>query len=112
MREFLFRLFVMLEIFRQDSEGTDPFIKPVDPFLVKCWCFFGSTEVFHLHLLEFARAKDEIAGCHFVSKCLSDLCDPERQLSAGCVEYVGEIDKNTLGRLGPKVCKCGRIIVA
>src|SRR5205085_858840 len=45
----------------------------------------GADEVFHLHLLELARAEDEVAGRDFVVKGFSDLRDAERNFSArGC----------------------------
>src|SRR5437868_4754552 len=85
MREFFLRLFVKPKVLLRDAYALKPLITGVDPFLVRGFIFAGLNEIFHLHLLELARAKDEIAGRHFVAKRLADLRDAERELAAAGV---------------------------
>ena len=63
----------------------------------------GRHEELHLHLLELARAEDEVAGRDLVAKALADLGDPERRLLAGELEVVLEVEEDALGGLGPQV---------
>src|SRR5687767_11977198 len=65
--------------------------------------FAGSYEVFHLHLLKLACAKDEIPRCDFVPKRLSDLCDAKGQFASAGGQHVSEVNKNTLGRFRSQV---------
>jgi hypothetical protein len=60
-------------------------------------------EVFHLHLLELARAEDEVARGDLVAERLADLGDAERQLHAAGVDDVLEVHEHALRRLGPQV---------
>ncbi len=68
MREFFFRLFVQPQVFFRDSNVLKPLMTRVDPFLMSLFVLARSHKVFHLHLLKFARAKNEITGRDFVAK--------------------------------------------
>ena len=57
-------------------------------------------EVLHLHLLELARAEDEVAGRDLVAERLADLRDPERRLLARELQDVLEVEEDPLGGLG------------
>src|SRR5215213_9051860 len=67
-------------------------------------------EVFHLHLLELTRAKDEIAGRHFIAKRFSDLRDAEGKLAPHGRLHVQEIDKDALRRFRSEVSERRRVI--
>src|SRR6266568_8477844 len=67
-------------------------------------------EELHFHLLEFARAEDEVAGCDFVAERLPDLCDPERNLLPRRLQHVQVIDVDALRRLGPQINDGGLLL--
>ncbi len=71
--------------------------------LVPALGLVGGHEELHLHLLELAGAKDEVAGRDLVSKRLADLRDPEGRLAARELEHVLEVDEDPLRRLGAQV---------
>ena len=66
-------------------------------------------EELDLHLLELATAEREVPRRDFVAKALADLGDAERNLHAGAVEHVLEVDEDALGRFGTKE---GRVFFA
>ncbi len=63
----------------------------------------GGHEELHLHLLELARAEDEVAGGDLVAEALADLGDAEGGLLAPELEVVLEVQEDPLGGLGPQV---------
>src|SRR6266576_2654059 len=67
-------------------------------------------EIFHLHLLKLARAKDEVAGRDLISERLADLRDPKWNLAPHGGLNVEKIDENTLCSLGPQVGQRGWIV--
>src|SRR5207247_901631 len=67
-------------------------------------------EELDLHLLELARAEDEVAGRDLVAKGLADLRDAERQLAPRGLQHVVEVDEDALRRLGPEVRKGGVLL--
>src|SRR4029079_12809844 len=73
------------------------------PDLVPLFRFGGRHEELHLHLLELARAEDEVAGGYPVAEGLADLGDPEGRLLAGEAEHVLEVDEDALRGLRPQV---------
>src|SRR3954462_13111218 len=60
-------------------------------------------EVLHLHLLELARAEDEVSGRDLVAKRLADLRDAERRLLARERHDVAEVDEDALRGLRAQV---------
>src|SRR6266480_4765358 len=72
MRELFLWLFVKPQVRLRYTDRLKPLIARVDPFLMRSFVFTGSDEVFHLHLLELAGAKDKIDGRDFVAKRLAD----------------------------------------
>ena len=60
----------------------------------------GRREELDLHLLELARAEDEVAGRDLVAERLADLADAERRLLARRGEHVREVHEDALRRLG------------
>src|SRR5437660_2165226 len=86
-----------------DAVARVPAISLLDPVVEPVVRLAGRDEVLHLHLLELARAKEEVAGRDLVAERLADLCDPERRLAARELEHVLEVDEDPLGRLGTEV---------
>ena len=68
-----------------------------------CSALGGRHEELHLHLLELARAEDEVAGRDLVAERLADLGDPERRLLARELQDVLEVDEDPLRGLRPQV---------
>src|SRR6266516_1647077 len=60
-------------------------------------------EELHLHLLELAVAKDEVARRDLVAEALPYLRDPERELAARDGRHVVEVDEDALGRLWSQI---------
>src|ERR1035437_9212327 len=69
----------------------------------------GLDEELHLHLLEFARAEDEIPRRDFVAECLPDLRDAERHFLPRRLLHVEEIHVRSLGRFGTQVDRGGGV---
>src|SRR5947207_9755896 len=78
MSELVFCVLVKLEALRCETESLMPFhslfLPVLEPLHVGPWL----DKELHFHLLEFARAENEIAGSDFISERLSDLRDAER----------------------------------
>ena len=73
------------------------------PLLEDARGIVGAHEVLHLHLLELAHPEDEVARADLVAEALADLCDAERQLLAGRLLDVLEVDVGALRGLRPQV---------
>ncbi len=73
------------------------------PVLVPAVALVRRDEELHLHLLELARAEDEVAGRDLVAKRLADLRDAERRLLAGELQHVLEVHEDALGGLRAQV---------
>ena len=67
-------------------------------------------EELHLHLLELARAEDEVAGRDLVAERLADLRDPERRFLARELQHVLEVDEDALRRLRAQVRGRARLL--
>src|SRR5437899_1257520 len=78
VRQFFLWLFVEPKVLARNAEVNEPLQTGVNPFLVRLFIFARPDEIFHLHLLELARAKDEVAGRYFVAKRLSNLGHTKR----------------------------------
>ena len=88
------------------ARNTDGFVKLEAfffPIFQELHPLLRATKVFQFHLLEFARAKGEIARVNFVAKGLSDLGDTKRQFFAGNFKHVLELNKNSLRGFRPKI---------
>ena len=81
----------------------EPLVAVVNPLLVDALVLAGADEVFHLHLLELARAEDEVAGRDLVAKRLADLRDAERNFAAHRRLHVQEVDEDALRGFGAQV---------
>jgi hypothetical protein len=63
----------------------------------------GLDEELHLHLLELARAEDEVAGRDLVAERLADLRDAERHLLTRALLHVQEVHEDPLRRFRAQV---------
>src|SRR4029450_12860742 len=86
-----------------DPEVAGPPPPLVDPVLEPLVVAAGLDEVLHLHLLELARAEEEVARRDLVAERLADLRDAERDLLARGLLDEREVDEHPLRRLGPQV---------
>ena len=81
---------------------------------IQYWChslvLAGLDEELHLHLLELARAEDEVAGRDLVAEALAGLGDAERRLLARGLHDVVEVDEDALGRLGAQVVQARLVL--
>src|SRR5204863_2174772 len=60
-------------------------------------------EELHLHLLELARAEDEVPRRDLVAERLADLRDAERHFLAARLLHVEEVHEDSLRRLRPQI---------
>ena len=86
-----------------DSQVEVPVQPLIEPVLEPPLGLVGRDEVLHLHLLELARAEDEVAGGDLIAEALADLGDSERRLLARELQVVLEVQEDALGGLGPQV---------
>ena len=110
VRELLLRVLAQAQVVGADAEAGVPALALREPVLEPRAGLVRRDEVLHLHLLELARAKDEVAGGDLVAKGLADLGDPERRPAARELQHVLEVDEDPLGGLGAQVD--GRGVVA
>src|ERR1044072_4030540 len=111
MGQFFRLLPVLSKIFSPHAEPRVPVVAVFDPTLVPLYVIHLAgledggrlDEKLNLHLLELARAKDEIARRYLVTKSFADLRHAERQFAIRRVEHVLEIDEDALRGFGPQV---------
>ena len=65
--------------------------------------FARPDKVFHLHLFKLARAKDEVAGRHFVAKRLANLGHTERKFAPAGGQHVQKVDEDALRGFGAQI---------
>ena len=78
-------------------------MRSLEPVLEPLLGLGGRHEELHLHLLELARAEDEVPRRDLVAEGLADLRDPERRLLARELQDVLEVDEDALRGLGAQV---------
>src|ERR1700722_19674917 len=100
MRELFWCVLVEPQILRIDAEVGVPGQPGVDTVLMPLRRGRRLDEELHLHLLELAGAKDEVARRDLVAEALADLTDAERRLAACGRHHVGEVDENALRGFG------------
>src|SRR4051812_17361075 len=103
VRQLLVRMLVVAQVVGRDAEVDVPVPALLEPVVVPLLVTAGLDEVLHLHLLELARAEDEVAGGDLVAERLAGLCDAERRLLARRSHDVEEVDEDALRGLGPQV---------
>ena len=110
VRQLLLRVLEEPQVVPVDAEVGVPVGALVDPVLVPFLVGAGLDEVLHLHLLELARAEDEVARGDLVAERLADLADAERRLLAGRAHDVGEVHEDALRGLGAQVVQAGLVL--
>src|SRR5437660_1434126 len=110
VRQLFFRLFVQAQVLFRDANALKPLMTSIDPFLMCLFVLARSHKVFHLHLLELARTKNEIAGRDFVAKRFADLRDAKRKLAPAGVQDVEKVYEDALRGFRTKIDERLRIV--
>ena len=103
VRQLLFRVFVELQPVLGETEAAVPGHSLLLPVVEPLHVGAGLDKKLHLHLLEFARAENEVAGRYLVAKCLPDLRDSERHLLPRRLLNVQKVDVDALRGLGAEI---------
>src|SRR5947209_18541557 len=85
-----------------DSKISEPAQAAIAPIAIPAFRCRGLAEELDFHLLEFARAEDELARRDLIAEAAADLRDAERDLHARGVHHVAEIQKDPLRGLRAK----------
>mmetsp|Transcript_67331 Transcript_67331/g.152348 ORF Transcript_67331/g.152348 Transcript_67331/m.152348 type:complete len:445 (+) Transcript_67331:318-1652(+) len=95
-----------------EADPPQPALHVLDPQLVLRGPHLvaGLDEVLDLHLLELARAEDEVARGDLVPEGLAHLRDPEGDLLPRDFADVFEVDEDSLGGLGAEKSRRGRTL--
>src|SRR5438552_17321800 len=110
MGELVAGVLVQLHVLRGQAVAREPGLAIGDPTVVPDFVRGPALETvvrvheeLDLHLLELARAEDEVARRDLVAERLADLCDAEGQLASRRLQQVVEVDEDALRRLRPQV---------
>src|SRR5215211_9133826 len=101
--ELLLGVLVAAEVLLFQAQVRVPVPAFLDPVLVPGLVLAWFDEELHLHLFELAGAEDEVARCDLIPERLADLGYPERHLYPAGLEYVLEVNEDSLRRLGPQI---------
>ncbi len=110
VRELLLRVLEEAQVLGREPEVEVPVQPRLEPVLVPLLVGAGLDEELHLHLLELARAEDEVAGRDLVAEGLADLADAERRLLARGAGDVGVVDEDALRGLRAQVVHRGLVL--
>ena len=110
VRQFFLRVLMKLQPVLGEAEAAVPLHPLLLPVFEPLHVGAGLDEELHLHLLEFARSENEIAGRDLVAKCLADLGNAERNLLSRRLLHVQKIYVDPLCRLRPQVHDRGGIL--
>ncbi len=103
MRELIGIVRAQAQVIGADPELRVPALALREPVLEPLLGLGGRDEELHLHLLELARAEDEVPGGDLVAEGLPDLRDPEGRFLARELEHVLEVDEDALRGLRAQV---------
>ena len=98
-----FLVVVEAVVLRTHPEVDVPLHAVCLPFLEEFHLCTWPAEEFHLHLLELPHAENELACHDFISECLSDLGDSERNLHPAGLLDIEILHENALGGLRTEV---------
>ena len=110
MRELVLVVGTQAKVLRPDPQSRVPVEARLTPELEPGLRIGGRDEELHLHLLELARTKNEVAGRDLVAEALADLRDPERRLPPRELKDVLEVDEDALRRLRAQVRLLARLL--
>ena len=102
-RSFSIRNVIDVDLRAGNADVLVEFEPLLEPVVGELHAVLRAAEILDLHLLEFARAENVVAGIDLVAKGFSDLCDAEGQLLTGGVEHIAEIHKDRLRCLGAEI---------
>src|SRR5262249_48013318 len=103
VRELVLLVVADAEVRAGEPERTPPVVTRLPPVLVPLRRLARVDEELELHLLELARAEDEVPRRHLVPEAPPHLTDAERDLDPGRVEHVLEVVEHALRGLGSEV---------
>ena len=103
VRQLLLRVLVEPQPVFGEAEAAVPVHPLLLPVLEPLHVGARLDEELHLHLLELARAENEVARRDLVAERLSDLRDAERHFLPRRLLHVQEVDVDPLRRLGAQV---------
>src|SRR5437870_3725228 len=96
MRQLFPWLLVKAQVFPREADVQEPLQTRINPFLMGLLVLSRAHKVLHLHLLELARAKDEVTGRDFVTKRFPDLGDTEGKFAPAGVKQVEKVYEDAL----------------
>src|SRR5262249_27425400 len=91
------------EVIGADAELRVPAETLLEPMIEPSLRVHRRHEELHLHLLELARPKGEVAGRDLIAEALADLGDAERRLLARELQVMLEIQEDALSGLWAQV---------
>src|SRR5882724_932976 len=110
VRQLCFRLFVKPQVVGRNTDVHEPLITRVYPFLMDLFVLARPDKIFHFHLFELSRTKDEVTRRDFVAKRFANLRYAEGQLAPAGVEYVVKVDEDALRGFRSQIDECVGII--
>ena len=110
VRQLVRCVLVEPQLLGADAEAPVPLHTRLLPLVEPALVLVRPHEELHLHLLELARAEDEVPRSDLVAERLAHLRDPERDLLAGRLHDVEIVDVNPLRSLRPQVYDGGVLL--
>src|SRR5712664_2712201 len=110
MCELVLVVLMPAQLVGTDAESFDPFHPLPAPEFEPLVLAAGLHEELHLHLLEFARPENKVAGRDLVAERLPDLRDAKGNLLPRGLQHVEIVDVDPLGGLGPQVDHRGLLL--
>src|SRR5207249_6185206 len=110
MGELFLGMLVKAQLLRPDAQTPQPLHPLLTPELEPLEVRARLDEELHLHLLELARAEDEVPGRDLVTERLPDLRDAEGDLLPRRLQHVQVVHVDPLRRLGTQIDDRGRVL--
>src|SRR6185437_1020704 len=102
-RQFFLAMLAQTQIVSLEAEILIPLEALITPLRIPLLAGFRFAEKLDLHLLELARAEDELFGRNLITETLAHLRDAERNFHARGIADVLKVDEDSLCRLGAQV---------
>ena len=107
MRQFI--VIVITVVIIAKTKGLMPLQTDLFPFLEPIQLSARFYEKLHLHLLKLTHTENELTGHNFITECLTDLCNTERNFHTTCFLNIEVVHKNTLCRFRTQIDLHGTI---
>ena len=98
-----FLVIVVTVMIIAETKSLVPFQTDFFPFLEPIEFSTRFYEELHFHLFELAHTEDELTSYDFVTECLTNLSDAERNFHTACLLNVKVVYENTLSCFRTKV---------